>query len=130
MGKFIKLLDDNYKESIDFGYEYESKIEYVGSEIFDFTTYDGNIDILFANKMIDVIKCILSKTTFEYQKDNYIDYLTMVNMPFLVDKLEWGSSIRGAWFDEYKEYEINYIKIKKEELEIFMKDLIKWCYEN
>ena len=130
MGKFIKLLDDNYKESIDFGYEYESKIEYVGSEIFDFTTYDGNIDILFANKMIDVIKCILSKTTFEYQKDNYIDYLTMVNMPFLVDKLEWGSSIRGSWFDDYKEYEINYIKIKQKELEIFMKDLIKWCYEN
>jgi hypothetical protein len=130
MGKFISILDENYKEQSQMGLELESKIEYVGNVIFDFTTYDGEIDVLFANRMIPVLKSILDRETFEYIKDEeqYINYLTMVNMPFLVDKLEWGGSIRGAWFDNFQEYEIDCgrIEIKKGELEGFIKDLIDW----
>jgi hypothetical protein len=51
----------------------------------------------------------------------------MVNMPFFTGKLEWGSSIRGAWFDNYKAYTIDGIEIKEKELEIFLTDLIEWC---
>jgi len=130
MGKFIEILEQNYKEQAEMGIELDSKIEYLGSTIFDFTTYDGEIDVLFAKKMIPVLKCILERKTFEYQQDKqqYINYLTMVNMPFLTDKLEWGSSIRGAWFDEFREYEIDCgrIEIKEKELNIFIKDLIEW----
>ena len=131
MGKFIKILDVNYKEQTEMGIELDTKMEYLGSVIFDFTTYDGAIDVLFAERMIPVLKCILNRTTFEYQKDEKqnINYLTMVNMPFLIDKLDWGGSIRGAWFDNWQEYEIDCgrIEIKKQELEIFITDLIEWC---
>jgi len=131
MGKFIEILDRNYKEQAEMGIELESKMEYLGSVVFDFTTYDGAIDVLFAEKMIPVLKCILNGKTFEYQenKEQYINYLMMVNMPFLVDKLEWGTSIRGAWFDDFREYEVDCgrIKIKKEELTLFIADLIEWC---
>ena len=129
MGKFTKLIDDNYKQCIEFGEGYDSKTEYAGCIIFDFTTYSGEMDVLFANKMIEVLKCILNRTTFDYIKDEkqYINYLTMINMPFLIDKIEWGTSIRGAWFDIYKEYEIDNIKIEEKDLEIYINDLIEWC---
>lgn len=130
MGKFTKLIESNYKEQQEHGCcAVESKMAYAGVYLFDFTTYDEDADVLFAKNMIEVLKCILDKTTFEYQKDEkqYINYLTMVNMPFLTDKLEWGGSIRGAWFDNWQEYEVDGIKIEKQELEIFIADLIEWA---
>lgn len=130
MAKYIKLLDKHFKEEQHLECAPETKMEYLGSSIFDFTTYDGEIDILFAEKMVEVLKVILNKNTFEYIKDReqYINYLTMVNMPFLTDKLDWGGSIRGAWFDNWKEYEIDGIEIKKQELEVFIAQLIEWVH--
>ena len=128
MAKYIELLDKHFKEEQHLECAPETKMEYLGSSIFDFTTYDGEIDILFAEKMVEVLKVILNKNTFEYieNKEQYLNYLTMVNMPFLTDKLEWGGSIRGAWFDNWKEYEIDGIEIKKQELEVFVAQLIEW----
>ena len=128
MAKYIELLDKNFKEEQHLECAPETKMEYLGSSIFDFTTYDGEIDILLAEKMVEVLKAILNKNTFEYikNKEKYLNYLTMVNMPFLTDKLDWGSSIRGAWFDNWKEYEIDGIKINKQELEVFIAQLIEW----
>ena len=57
----------------------------------------------------------------------------MINMPFLANKLEWGTSIRGAWFDDWEEYEIDCdrIIIKGDELKVFIADLLEWIkYEN
>ena len=131
MAKYIELLDKHFKEQQHLDCAPETKMEYLGSNIFDFITYDDDIDILFAEKMVEVLKVILNKNTFEYIKDEkqYINYLTMVNIPFLTDKLDWGGSIRGAWFDDYKEYEIDCgrIKIEKHELTKFIADLIEWC---
>ena len=114
MAKYIELLDKHFKEEQHLECAPETKMEYLGSSIFDFNTYDSEIDILFAEKMVEVLKVILNKNTFEYIKDReqYLNYLTMVNMPFLTDKLDWGGSIRGAWFDNWKEYEIEGIEIK------------------
>jgi hypothetical protein len=109
--------------------------QFLGSEIFDFTTYDGDVDSLFASKMIEVLECILNGTTFKYQEDesNYLNYLTMVNMPFLRGTLDYGTSIRGAWFDEYgvkgindKPYEIGNITVPRIDIKIFIKELIDW----
>ena len=78
----------------------ESRLEYIGNYIFDFTTYDGSISSLFAQKAIEVCKAINDRETFEYIKyeENYKWFLLMCNMPFFYDKLEWGTSIRGAWW--------------------------------
>ena len=126
--KYIELLDKHFKEEQHLEFAHETKMEYLASSIFDFTTYDGEIDILLAGRMIEVLKVILNRNTFEYIKDReqYLNYLTMVNMPFLKDKLDWGGSIRGAWFDNWKEYEIDGIEIEKQELEVFIAQLIEW----
>ncbi|MBL0317485.1 MAG: hypothetical protein IPP69_17640 [Flavobacteriales bacterium] len=144
---------ENYKEQLNklyleakenHGGGPNSKFEFLSSDIFDFTTYDGSIDELFAKNMIEVIDCILNKTTFEYHKSGqygvkYLNFLTMVNTPFMKGKLEWGTSIRGAWFDEYgypseKEEDKFYSitsdwKIPKKEITEFMKQLLEWSKE-
>jgi hypothetical protein len=131
MKNFIEILEKEYQEQKEYNECLGSRLDFIGETIFNFTMYDGDASERFALKMIKVIESLINRTTFEYQKENYDNYLTMVNMPFLVDKLEWGCSIRGAWLDYSKEYIISYdIKIEKDEIEPFLTQLIKWYYEN
>jgi NTP pyrophosphatase (non-canonical NTP hydrolase) len=57
--------------------------------------------VLLAGKAVEVCEAITEKTTFEYIKDeeNYRWYIIMCNMPFFNGRLEWGTSMRGAWWD-------------------------------
>jgi hypothetical protein len=132
MGKFIEKLDELYlfhRNILDEDDREEYyKHEFLGGVIFNFTTYDGEMDELLSSMMVPVIECILRKKTFEYQEKYYIYYIMMVNMPFLADKLDWGTSIRGAWFDDSKGYEIDCgrIIIDKGELTEFMEDIVEW----
>jgi hypothetical protein len=116
------------------GEESLSKLEFLSCYIFDFTTYDSGMDKIFAQKMLDVIECILNKTNFQYieaSNENYLNYLTMINMPFLKDKLDWGTSIRGAWFnlDNDCSIRLDEILIPKgaDKIELFMGELLKWA---
>lgn len=78
-----------------------SRLAYLSDFIFDFTTYDDEKAEVFARHAIEVCEAINNCTTFDYIKDpgNYTWYLIMVNMPFFADKLNWGTSVRGAWWD-------------------------------
>lgn len=78
-----------------------SKLEWLGDGIFDFTTYDGEMSAGFAEKAIEVCEAITNRTTFVYIGCivQYQWFLIMCNMPFFADKLSWGTSIRGAWWD-------------------------------
>lgn len=78
-----------------------TRLEYLSQNIFDFTTYDGEMDKIFAAKAVEVCNAITESTTFEYIKDqeNYRWYLMMCNTVFFADRLDWGTSIRGAWWD-------------------------------
>jgi hypothetical protein len=79
----------------------QSRLEYLSQNIFDFTTYDGEMDELFGRKAVEVCAAITNRTTFEYIEDseNYRWFLIMCHMPFFTPRLEWGTSIRGAWWD-------------------------------
>lgn len=130
---YKKILEEKYQEALTDTCcsPPNSKLEWIGDVVFDFTTYDGNMSAKFAGNMIDVIECILNGETFEYinkSEVHYITYLLMINMPFLKGKLEWGTSIRGAWFDEYghhSEKEAGRIYYKKN-IKLFCKDLLEW----
>lgn len=102
----LKLLEHSYE--IARTLNNDSRLEYLSSYIFDFTTYDGEIDEILARKALEVCKAISNRTTFAYIKnrEDYIWYITMCNMPFFEGKLEWGTSIRGAWWDYYRGIEI------------------------
>lgn len=77
-----------------------SRLEFLSDFVFDFTTYDSGMGEVFASKALEACAAISDRKTFDYIKDqdNYRWFLLMVNMPFFVGRLEWGTSIRGAWW--------------------------------
>ena len=86
------------------------RLEYLSDYIFDFTTYDDEMAELFARRALEVCAAISNSTTFDYIKDaaQYRWYLVMCNMPFFADKIEWGPSVRGAWWGEPPQEKIKF----------------------
>ena len=79
----------------------ESRLEYLSTYVFDFVTYNVEMDKLFACKAIEVCKALSEQKTFDYvslDESNYIWYLLMCNTSFFKDKINWGTSIRNAWW--------------------------------
>ncbi len=98
---YLMLLEHSYEieKGID-GCPPETRIAFLSDSIFEFTTYDGEKSEFFGRKAVEVCAAINDGKTFEFieDADNYTWFLAMCNMPFFVDKLEWGTSIRGAWW--------------------------------
>ena len=102
--KYRQLLEEGFEQCRhEGGGDPHARLEFLSDHIFNFTTYDGELAELFAIRALEVCSAISSKKTFEYIKDQeqYRWYLAMVNMPFFADRLEWGTSIRGAWWGWY-----------------------------
>lgn len=83
-----------------------TRLIFLSESVFDFTLYDSYMDALFAKKAVEVCNAITERKTFEYidlySKEipvNYKWYLIMTNMPFFANKLNWGTSIRGAYWN-------------------------------
>lgn len=103
---WVNILDESWRHEREVYREGDmSRLEYIGESIFDFTTYDSGITEKFAAAALAVCEAINEEKTFEFIKDeeDYLTYLLMVNMPFFKDRLEWGCSIRGAWWNEKQE---------------------------
>ena len=81
--------------------EFITKDSYLSDHIFDFTTYDYDIDDQLVPMAIGVCKAITQRKTFDFiqDKDRYLWFILMCNMPFFRSKISWGSSIRGAFWD-------------------------------
>jgi len=134
-----EAIDMTYPEFIDYLYKEaiendcvapDSKLEFLGNHVFGFTTYCGEIDVILATQMVEVITCIVEGKTFEFIKEDakHIQYITMCNMPFLNDKLEWGTSIRGAWIEEHftGEMEIDFHRMPRKDFKLFCQGIIDW----
>ena len=100
---YSRMLEEGHAEIDSFhGQGRTSRLEYLADNVFAFTTYECEYSELFAKKALEVCAAISDGKTFEYikQPEGRLWYLLMVNMPFFADKLEFGTSIRGAWWDE------------------------------
>jgi len=99
---YLKLLQESYKETADNRNDPPlEKLEFLADDIFGFTTYESMVSSMLAQKALEVCKAISDKKTFDYiaSEEGNLWYLVMVNMPFFENRLEWGTSIRGAWWD-------------------------------
>ena len=85
-----------------------SRLEYLSRYIFNFTTYDAAMDVLFAAKAVEVCRAISTREAFEHIKEDqsYMWYLIMCNMPFFSERIDWGTSIRRAWWSSSKQFEL------------------------
>lgn len=94
--------------SYDFCYRevpFANKYDFLASEIFDLTTYDSELGTEMGKACVEVCLAITLRHTFKYIEDTkrYRDYIWAVNLPFFENKLDWGTSIRGAWWGIYGE---------------------------
>lgn len=99
---YLKLLEHSFTLEAQTGEcPPRSRLSYLAQHIFDFTTYESEADELFARKAVEVCAAITDGKTFDYivNPQGRIWYLLMVNMPFFMPRLNWGGSIRGAWWD-------------------------------
>lgn len=84
------------------GKEY-SKYEWAALNIFGLVTYDSGMDELLVKNILEVCKVILKHRNYEYinNENNYLKYIIVCQLLHNLRWIEWGTSIRGAWFEEY-----------------------------
>lgn len=94
------MLEDSFSVQASHECPAESRLDFLGNQVFNFCTYDGSMSEILAEKAIEVCEAISQRKTFEYIKDqeDYLWFLIMCNMPFFACRIEWGTSIRGAWW--------------------------------
>lgn len=99
---YLTLLNESYAAVQDHAEHELSRLEFLGDYVFDFTTYDDTVMEYLTIKALEVCIAITAKETFDYikkSKAHHVWYITICNMPFFIGKLNWGGSIRGAWWD-------------------------------
>jgi len=138
MGNYKKMIQTAYEAVNDSRRGGIDKMEYLGSYVFDLNTGDfgeGSALEYLTKIIIEASDAILNLKTFEYIKDenNYLKYHTAVNLPFLSEIIEYGRSIRGAWFDNHYDevsMDCGRIIVKEGEIKEFIKDMFEWIKEN
>lgn len=96
------IYEKDYREYCELVDNNVSKYTWAACNVFDLTTYDGKLDELFVKKIIEVCKVILNDKNYEYIEDenNYITYVLVCQLLVNFNWVDWGVSIRGAWFQE------------------------------
>lgn len=95
-----EYFDVVFKEGAERAKQYDlDEFEYL-SKVIGLTTYDVELDCLYAFDVVMTIDAILERKQLEFMDDKqrYKDYIMTLNLPFLSRALEWGSSIRYCWF--------------------------------
>ena len=99
--KSLDVFKREYEAYKEFG-TFESKYEWAASHIFNLATYDSSLDELFVKKILEVCKVILERKNYDYIEDD-ANYITLIGVCQRLDSfgwIDWGTSIRGAWFDD------------------------------
>lgn len=90
--------------AIDFNNEVITYLEVV-AQMFNITAYDSEVERQLGMTILEALNSVATRTTFDYQAaspDNYLSYLIAVNLRDVGNLLNWGGSIRGAWFEAPK----------------------------
>lgn len=100
---YRQMLEDGFAAWQEFNapQQYESRAHYLADHVFEFTTYDDELAKELGAKALEVCRAISERKTFEYVADaaNHRWFIVMSNMPFFARRLNWGTSVRGAWWD-------------------------------
>jgi hypothetical protein len=99
---FLNLLTHSYAQTRTQDRSIVGRLNYLGDYVFNITTYDSSVSEFFAAIALQVAAAITDSVTCEYIEQSaahYRWYLAMVNLPFFKCRIEWGGSIRGAWWE-------------------------------
>ena len=100
---YLKMLKESYQEYKGncFDCEPPSKLNFISTQVFLIWTYDDCMDEKMGLEFLKVCDVITKGDNFLFidtSGGNYELYLRTVSYPFFEGKLEWGNSIRGAWW--------------------------------
>lgn len=98
----MQIFEDEFAEHCD-GAESENKYEWCSNYVFDFATYDAELDEIFIKKIFEVCKAVLERRTFEFIEESdekYRQFIIVCQIFYKFNWISWGTSIRGAWFEE------------------------------
>lgn len=99
---FMNDVKDLFKAHCDFHRESngDDKYSWAAFYVFDLVTYDSGLDERFVKDILEVLKVIQKGITFEYIGDqsNYVKYILVCQLLHKFRWIDWGTSIRGAWF--------------------------------
>ncbi|AUR91587.1 hypothetical protein NVP1161O_145 [Vibrio phage 1.161.O._10N.261.48.C5] len=96
------LIENGYKYWLEWGCrDSETKYNFLADAIFDICTYENLYSAKMAEEFLEVCVAIANGKTFDMistEAGNAL-YLRTINYDFFQTKIEWGCSIRGAWWD-------------------------------
>ena len=98
---YLEMLEESYEEYKQWEHEnFHTKLNFLADAIFGITTYENSIARSMAQEFLQVCEAISNNTTFDFisSGEGCNIYLRTINYPFFMDRIEWGSSIRGAWW--------------------------------
>lgn len=105
MAGYAERIMDIYESECQFYLEFVNpagtKFDWAASEIFDLVTYDYELNEFLVRKILKVCKVILDRNVYDYiyDKEQYLTYILVCQMLHAKNWIEWGTSIRGCWFD-------------------------------
>lgn len=104
---FEKVILNQIVNEDNGGYVDGLNIYQLMEEILGISAYDdGVLRDLLDESIIPVLEAICLKNTFDYIESNpeqYKNYIMVCNLGKIPEVLNWGGSIRGAWFDTRKD---------------------------
>lgn len=136
MGKYTDKLKSNFLEDLENanGQEFDF-YDYLAEAIFDISTYESEVQEKLVTWCIESCRAILNRKTFEFisEPENNFAYLTVLQFSFFQRKIEWGTSIRGAWFNLEKgsklPYEFSEYICSDDDFKEFIADVIMFYDE-
>jgi hypothetical protein len=97
----IDIYKAHYEEVCSWHDDEYDKYEWAANYIFDLTTYDAALDEKFVKDILEVCQVIIDNYNYEYieKEENYIKYILVCQLLNNFNWIDWGISIRGAWFN-------------------------------
>lgn len=100
---YLEILEESYQVCREdcFTCEPPSKLNFIATEVFLIWTYDSAMNDKMGREFLKICDVITKGDNFTFidtSEENYELYLRTVSYPFFKRKLEWGGSIRGAWW--------------------------------
>ena len=109
------LLEKNYQSSAE--HHQQTRKAWLAESVFGTCSYDDDMAEWFADIIIAAASIISKEAVLMVDdEDEYRNYLIAVNLPFFDTRLNWGTSIRGAWWDDDMDFDLfgDIVRVKRE----------------
>ena len=132
---YLALLEHSYKEiSENHCIDDLERYEYLVNYIFDIYAYDNQQEEFFCRKCIEVCQALTDRATYDYiaDQENYRWYLIILHLPFFANRISWGTSIRGAFWDRQSHYgnQKTHFKLSSCGLYVGDEQQLEWEFED